>query len=47
MIISFFLKKIYESESEFNEFESRRKSVNNRFQLSADLNLETLNTIQF
>ena len=33
------------SESEFNEFESRLKSAKNRFQLSAGLNLETLNTI--
>ena len=45
MIISFFLQKIYESESEFNEFESRLKSPKNRFQLSAGLNFETLNKI--
>ena len=31
--------------SEFNEFEPRLKSAKNRFQLSAGLNLETLNTI--
>ena len=33
------------SESEFNEFEPRLKSVKNRFQLSSCLNFETLNTI--
>ena len=33
------------SESEFNEFEPRFKSAKNQFQLSAGLNLETLNTI--
>ena len=33
------------SVSEFNEFEPRLKSVKNQFQLSADLNLETFNTI--
>jgi len=32
-------------ESELNEFELRFKSAKNRFQLSAGLNLETLNTI--
>ena len=32
------------AESEFNEFEPRLKSALNRFQLSAGLNLETLNT---
>jgi len=32
-------------ESEFNEFESRLIFSKNRFQLSAGLNLETLNTI--
>jgi len=32
-------------ESEFNEFEPPLKSVKNRFQLSAGLNLETLDTI--
>jgi len=31
--------------SEFNEFELRLKSPKNRFQLSAGLNLEKLNTI--
>ena len=31
--------------SEFDKFESRLKSVKNRFQLSAGLNIETLNTI--
>ena len=31
--------------SEFNEFEPRLKSAKNRFQLSAGLNLENLNTI--
>ena len=33
------------SVSEFNEFELWLKSVKNRFQLSAGLNLEKLNTI--
>ena len=37
-----FIKK---TESEFNKFEPRLKSTNNRFQFSAGLNLETLNTI--
>ena len=37
--------RILDSESEFNEFEPRLKSAKNRFQLSAGLNLETLNTI--
>ena len=32
-------------ESKFNEFEQHLKSPKNRFQLSAGLNLETLNTI--
>ena len=32
-------------ESEFNELEPRLKSAKNRFQWSAGLNLETLNTI--
>ena len=32
-------------ESDFNEFEPRLKSAKNRFQLRANLNLETLNTI--
>ena len=31
--------------SEFNEFELRLKSAENRFQLNAGSNLETLNTI--
>ena len=31
--------------SEFNEFKPRLKSPKNRFQLSAGLNLEKLNTI--
>ena len=31
--------------SAFNEFEQRLKSAKNRFQLSAGLNLEKLNTI--
>ena len=35
----------FKPESEFNEFEPRLKSAKNRFQLSAGLNLETLNTI--
>ena len=33
------------SESEFNEFEPRLKSAKNRFQLSAGLNLDILNSI--
>ena len=33
------------AESKLNEFEPRLKSAENRFQLSASLNLETLNTI--
>ena len=33
------------SKSEVNEFEPRLKPAKNRFQLSARLNLETLNTI--
>ena len=32
-------------ESELNDFEPRLKSAKTRFQLSAGLNLETLNTI--
>ena len=32
------------SVSEFNEFEPRPKSAKNRFQLSAGLNRETINT---
>ena len=32
-------------EPEFNKFKPRLKSAKNRFQLSADLNFETLNTI--
>ena len=34
-----------ETVSEFNEFEPRLKSAQNRFQSSAGLNLEKLNTI--
>ena len=34
-----------QSVSEFNEFEPPLKSAKNRFQLSASLNLEKLNTI--
>ena len=30
---------------EFNEFEPRRKSAKNRFQLSSGLNFEAMNTI--
>ena len=41
LIISFFSAPV----SEFNEFEPRLKSTKNRVQLSAGLNLETLNTI--
>ena len=37
-------EKFNTAESEFNEFESRLKSAKNQFQLSAGLNLETLNT---
>ena len=37
--------KVLSSVFEFNEFEPRLKSAKNRFQLSADNNLETLNTI--
>ena len=37
--------EINESVSEFIEFEPRLKSAKNRFQLSANLNLEKLNTI--
>ena len=33
------------SETELNEFEPRLKSDKNRFQLSAGLNLETLNAL--
>ena len=36
---------IWSSESEFNELEPRLKSTKNRFQLSAGLILEALNTI--
>ena len=36
---------INKSVSEFKEFEPRLKSAKNRFQLSAGLNLEELNTI--
>ena len=41
--IVFFIKIC--PESEFNEFEPSLKSAKNRFQLSANLNLNTLNTI--
>ena len=37
--------KVLPSESEFNESEPSLKSTKNRFQLSAGLNLETLNII--
>ena len=37
--------KYNETESEFNEFTPRLKSLQNRFQLSAGLNLEKLNTV--
>ena len=33
------------SKSEFKEFEPRLKSTKNQFQLSAGIDLETLNTI--
>ena len=36
---------IMHKESEFNELEPRLKSAKNQFQMSAGLNLETLNTI--
>ena len=38
-------RKVPSSESEFNKFELRLKSTNNRFQFSAGLNLETLHAI--
>ena len=38
-------RKYIKTESEFSEFESRLKSLKNRFQLSAGLNFESLNTI--
>jgi len=41
-----YIFKIYPgSESELNEFKAHLKSAKNRFQLSAGLNLEILNTI--
>ena len=40
-----FVHKVKYSGSEFNEFEPRLESAQNWVQLSADLNLETLNTI--
>ena len=40
-----FINLIVETVSEFNEFEPRLKSAQNRFQSSAGLNLEKLNTI--
>ena len=36
---------VFETVTEYNEFEPRLKSAKNRFQLSRRLNLETLNTI--
>ena len=39
------MKKKNSLEAEFNEFVPRLKSAKNRFQLSAGLSLETLNTI--
>ena len=46
MIITWFPTNFhYDLESEFNKFEQRLKSAKNRFQLSAGLNLETLNEI--
>ena len=40
-----FLLSVIKPGSKFNEFEPRLKSSKNRFQLSAGLNLEKLNTI--
>ena len=40
-----FFITIGKTASEFNEFEPRLKSAKNRFQSSAGLNLEKLNTI--
>ena len=42
--INEYMQKSETSVSEFNKFEPRIKSVKNRFQLSAGLNLEKLNT---
>ena len=39
------IAKLNMSESEFNETEPHLKSTKNRFQLSAGLNLETLNKV--
>ena len=44
----FFTGSLFEitiTEAEFNDFKPRLKSVKNRFQLSAGLNLEKLDTI--
>jgi len=44
--LKYFKLRLFEQTvSEFNEFEPRLKSVKNRFQLSAGLILEKLNTI--
>ena len=44
--LKYFKLRLFEQTvSEFNEFELRLKSVKNRFQLSAGLILEKLNTI--
>ena len=43
-IIEMSKETILRSVSEFNEFEPRLKSAKNRFQLSAGLNLEKLNS---
>ena len=40
-----YLSKLNVPVSEFNEFKPRLKSPKNRFQLSAGLNFEKLNTI--
>ena len=44
-MLLFFWMFLIESEAEFNEFKPRLKSPKNRFQLSAGLYLEKLNTI--
>ena len=44
-IIELDIGQSWSAESELNEFEPRIESAKNRFQLSAGLNLETLNTI--
>ena len=44
--LKYFKLRLFEQTvSEFNEFEPRLKSVKNRFELSAGLILEKLNTI--